>query len=98
MKPERSRILLIVGSNIVECYHTARAFGLDLTQVGQIRCVTKPLGLRGWSRGTPFIAGNRSSWPETLDIALYALTNGGHLRLANDKDLAAFTERLAHAG
>ncbi|MFC5760544.1 hypothetical protein [Rhizobium sp. GCM10022189] len=100
MKPERTRILLIVGSNIVECHRTARAFGLDLTKVGSMRTVTRPYALRSWSRGTPFIALNRDSWPETLDRALDALTRTGQLRIANEKDLEDLREEegLAHAG
>jgi len=93
MKPERIRILLIVGANIVECHHTARAFGLDLAKVGSMRTVTRPYALRSWSRGTPFIALNRASWPEALDQALDALTRCGQLRTANEKDLQELRER-----
>jgi hypothetical protein len=100
MRPERTRILLIVGANIVECYRTARVFRLDLSKVGQMRCVTRPLALRSWSRGTPFIALNRESWPEALDRTLDALTHSGQLRIASDRDLQDLREeeRLAHAG
>ncbi len=100
MKPERTRIVLIVGANIVECHHTARSFNLDLTKVGAMRCVTRPYALRSWSRGTPFIALNRASWPEALDQALDALTRCGQLRTANEKDLQDLREAegLSHAG
>jgi hypothetical protein len=100
MKPERTKILLIVGANIVECQHTARAFDLDLSKVGAMRCITRPYTLRGWSRGTPFIALNRATWPEALDLALTALTQCGQLRIANEKDLQELqvAEDYAHAG
>ncbi|WP_283196589.1 hypothetical protein [Rhizobium sp. BT04] len=98
MRPERKRILLIVAPDIVQCYRTAREFGLDLLQVGDMRCVTKPHLLRGWTRGTPFIALHRERWPEALDLALDALTRMGQLRIANDEDLQPFMGRIAHAG
>ncbi|MGO6707620.1 hypothetical protein [Rhizobium johnstonii] len=98
MKDARNRILIIVAPTIVECYRTAREFGLDLLQVGSMRCVTKPHHLRGWSRATPFIALHRERWPEDLDQALDALTRLGQLRIANDEDLGPFLERVSHAG
>jgi hypothetical protein len=93
MKPERTRILLIVAPSVVECHATAREFGLDLRQVGSMRCVTKALNLRGWSRATPFIALHRERWPAELDEALHAYTQLGDLRIANDKDLQPLRER-----
>ncbi|RFB95206.1 hypothetical protein B5K11_09645 [Rhizobium leguminosarum bv. trifolii] len=93
MKPERTRILLIVAPSIVECYRTAREFGLDLLQVGDMRCVTKPHLLRGWTRATPFIALHRERWPEDLDKALDALTRMGQLRIASNVDLDQFSEK-----
>lgn len=93
MRPERTRILLIVAPDIVQCYRTAREFGLDLLQVGDMRCVTKPHLLRGWTRATPFIALNRDRWPEELDMALAALTRTGQLRIATDRDLDQFSEK-----
>jgi hypothetical protein len=58
-----------------------------------MRCVTRPYALRSWSRGTPFIALNRESWPDALDKALDALTRNGQLRIANEKDLQELRER-----
>jgi hypothetical protein len=93
MKDARTRILLVVAPSIVECYHTAREFGLNLMHVGDMRCVTKAHHLRGWSRATPFIALHRERWPEDLDQALDALTRLGQLRIASDRDLAPLLER-----
>ncbi|NEK42853.1 hypothetical protein GR250_15645 [Rhizobium leguminosarum] len=98
MKDARTRILLIVAPSIVECYRTAREFGLDLSHVGSMRCVTKAHALRSWTRGTPFIALHRERWPEDLDLTLDTLMRCGQLRLANDEDLRPLTGRVAHAG
>lgn len=87
MRERRTRILLIVAPSITECYKTAKEFELDMLHVGEMRCISNPYHLRGWSRGTPFIALNRARWPEPLDMALHALTMTGQLRIANDRDL-----------
>ncbi|APO74249.1 hypothetical protein AM571_CH01414 [Rhizobium etli 8C-3] len=93
VKERSTRILLIVAPSKPECFSTAKAFELDMQHVGEMRFVSNPYHLRGWSRGTPFIALHRERWPENLDDALHALTVAGQLRIANEKDLKHLKER-----
>jgi len=88
MMKEKVKLLLIVAPTKLGCHATAKEFGLDFLKVDRMRFISNPYHLRGWSRGTPFIALNRSVWPELLDKALDALTMSGQLRIANDRDLA----------
>lgn len=87
-------LILIVAPSPIECVLTARAFGLDFCQVGRMRFVSRAHHLRGWSRGTPFLARERSRWNGegalALDKALDLLTRRGQLRPANDRDLTDF--------
>ncbi|WP_051776825.1 hypothetical protein [Pseudorhizobium pelagicum] len=85
---EQQRLLLVVAPNKMECHRTATDFNLDFLKVERMRFISDPYHLRGWSRGTPFIALHRDRWPEPLDQALHALTVMGQLRIANDQDLA----------
>lgn len=84
---EQPRLLLVVAPTKMECHRTAKEFGLDFLKVERMRFISDPYHLRGWSRGTPFIALHRNRWPEQLDQALHALTVKGQLRVANDRDL-----------
>lgn len=59
---------------------------------GRLATRTRAHQLRGWSRGTPFIAINRDTWgrdepARQLDMTLDDLVRQGHLRIANDRDL-----------
>lgn len=97
IRPDRKpRVLLIVAPTAQECFWTAEAFGLDRMKLGEARCITKPPLLRGWSRGTPFIARDKDRWStETgaqLARVLDAMMFDGRLRIANPKDLAEFQE------
>lgn len=89
-----TRLLLVIAPSLYECHHTVRAFGLDLARVGQMRFISKPYGLRSWSRGTPFIAQDRGRWPVDLDETLQALIVLGRLRIANEFDLAELLEDI----
>ncbi|MDO3434352.1 hypothetical protein QWJ46_16855 [Rhizobium sp. CBN3] len=93
MKQERTRILLVVAPSKFECFKTVEAFGLNMLHVGEMRFVCNPYHLRGWSRATPFIALHRERWPEALDKVLDALTIGGQLRIASDRDLDHLREK-----
>lgn len=89
---EPPRLLLVVAPSKMECHRTAQEFGLDFSKVEQMRFISDPYHLRGWSRGTPFIALRRDRWPEKLDQVLHALTVMGQLRVANEGDLDALRE------
>ncbi|MBO0142279.1 hypothetical protein JZX87_14020 [Agrobacterium sp. Ap1] len=92
MMKEKVKLLLIVAPTKLECHATAKEFSLDFLKVDRMRFISNPYHLRGWSRGTPFIALNRSVWPELLDKALDALTMSGQLRIANDRDLSELVD------
>jgi hypothetical protein len=85
---DKVKILLVVAPNKMECHATAKAFDLDFLKAEGLRFISHPYHLRGWSRGTPFIAQNRFRWPEDFDQVLQVLTMQGQLRIANDLDLA----------
>ncbi len=94
MKSERPKILLIIAPSLFECYHTARAHGLEPGRIQNFRNITKALDLRGVRPGTPFISNNRDSWPAThagfdLDRALETLQRTGRVRIAQPDDLEA---------
>lgn len=89
---DRLRLLLVVAPSKLECHRTAKEFRLDFLKVERMRFISDPYHLRGWSRGTPFIALHRDRWPEKLDQALHALTVMGQLRIANDRDLDELRE------
>lgn len=91
---KRVKILLIVAPSKMECYATAKAFGLDLLKVEHMRFISNPYHLRGWSRGTPFITKDRARFPADLDQVLQALTMSGQLRMANDRDLAELRDEI----
>lgn len=85
---EKSKLLLIIAPTALLCHATAKEFGLDFGKSERMRFISNPYHLRGWSRGTPFIAQDRFRWPEDLDLVLHALTAKGQLRIANERDLA----------
>ncbi|MEH6691305.1 MAG: hypothetical protein V7774_08995 [Pseudorhizobium pelagicum] len=89
---DRPCLLLVVAPSKLECHRTAKQFRLDFRKVERMRFISDPYHLRGWSRGTPFIALHRDRWPEQLDQALHALTMMGQLRIANDCDLDELRE------
>jgi len=69
---------------------TLEAFGLDPSREG-LRYIDKAHSLRGWSRGTAYLAMNSGTWSTDrgieLDRVLTALTRNGQLRIANERDL-----------
>lgn len=99
MRPEDTCLLLIVAPQPMECHATAKAFGLDFLQVARMRFIYRPHSLRGWRRGTPFVARERTAWStdngRALDMMLDLLTRTGQLRPANSEDLAEFFMREA---
>lgn len=93
MRDRAARILLVVAPSQIECFRTVQHFDIDLTvHAGELRYISRPYSLIGWSRGTPFITRDRDHWStETgiaLDQALWALTRSGQLRIAGERDLA----------
>ncbi|KQV27584.1 hypothetical protein ASC97_04180 [Rhizobium sp. Root1203] len=98
MKDCKTRVVLVVAPSVMERHRTLRAFGLDPSRDG-IRYVEKAYGLRGWSRGTPYLALHTENWSTiegiALDQALGALTRSGQLRIANEKDLAQLKESVS---
>lgn len=105
MKDRRSRILLVVAPSNMECYRTVQHFGIDLNQhAADLRFISRPYSLIGWSRGTPFITFDRQHWSSdagiTLDKLLWVFTQSGQLRIAGERDLAPMTthpSQCAHA-
>ncbi|NVP56068.1 hypothetical protein [Mycoplana rhizolycopersici] len=92
MRDRPQRILLIVAPTIFECRRAIESFGLDLGHLDRMRSVTRAHHLRGWSRGTPFIAINRETWSRDqqawdLDRTLDACIVAGRLRIASERDL-----------
>lgn len=85
---DKSRILLVIAPSFNECRRTAIEFDLDFAKVEHMRFLHRVPQLRGWTRGTPFIALRRDRWPEALDNTLHAMQVKGQLRIATDKDLA----------
>ncbi len=98
-RKERTRLLLVVAPTKIECHRTAVEFGLDFLKVDRMRFISNAYHLRGWSRGTAFIAhaDQRSRWPEALDLALTALTLSGQLRIAGERDLAELRDEIGGA-
>jgi hypothetical protein len=98
MKDRKTRVVLVVAPSVMERHRTLRAFGLDPRRDG-IRYVDKAYGLRGWSRGTAYLALHPENWSTlegiALDQALGALTRSGQLRIANEKDLIQLKEGAA---
>ncbi|NGO64218.1 hypothetical protein G6N76_11065 [Rhizobium daejeonense] len=85
---DKSRILLVIAPSFNECRRTAMEFDLDFDKVERMRFLHRVPQLRGWTRGTPFIALRRDHWPEALDSTLHAMQVKGQLRIATDRDLA----------
>jgi len=86
------RILLVVAPNLMACIKTAKEFGIEPGLSDGLRTVSQAYKLRGWSRGTPFIAQDRANWAATrqgkeLDMVLDIYVQQGRLRIANEKDL-----------
>lgn len=97
---ERPRILLVVAPSRPECLRTAEAFGIDVeAHANQVRLICTLQGLLGWHEGTAFISLGRMFWPlpgrHPLYLALTSLERCGHLRAADERDLAPL--RAAHA-
>lgn len=93
MKDRAPRILLVVAPTSMECYRTVQHFGLDLDQhAAEMRFISRPYSLIGWSRGTPFITSDRQHWSSdtgvALDKLLWTFTRSGQLRIAGERDLA----------
>ncbi|MHA4733265.1 hypothetical protein [Ensifer adhaerens] len=93
MKDRASRILLVVAPTSMECYRTVQHFGLDLDQhAAEMRFISRPYSLIGWSRSTPFITFDRQHWSSdagvALDKLLWTFTQSGQLRIAGERDLA----------
>lgn len=88
------RIVLVIAPTLYECRKTLDAFGIPLSNIDEIRSVTKAHHLRGWSRGTPFIAlSERDSWFATqsgreLSMVVDAFLLSGRLRIASDAELS----------
>lgn len=91
-KPQR--VLLVIAPTLYQCVKTAKDFGIEPGLSETLRTVSTAYKLRGWSRGTPFIAQDRANWPATLagrdlDIVLDVYVRQGRLRIANQRDLKA---------
>lgn len=89
----KERPLLIIAPSLYECWHAAREHGLSPPAIENFRTVTRALGLRGISPGSPYILINRESWGATregfdLDLALSALERLGRVRPAGPDDIA----------
>ena len=95
MRPKRStRMLYIIGPTTIDCYHAAKAFGLEPPYIENFRMIKSAEALRGTTPGTPFIAVHRDTWlatrqGEQLDLALSLMQRQGRLRIANEADLKA---------
>lgn len=99
MKDRAPRILLVVAPTQMECFRTVQHFGIDLDRhAAEMRFISRPYSLVGWSRGTPFITFDRQHWSTdigiALDQALWAFTQSGQLRIAGERDFAAMTISL----
>lgn len=90
MREKTAKVVLIVGPTVSERAATLKAFGLDPSRDG-LRYIDKAYSLRGWSRGTAYLAMNSGTWSTDrgieLDRVLTALTRSGQLRIANERDL-----------
>lgn len=91
MREKDTRVVLIVAPDVLQRAATLEAFGLDAAKDG-LRYIDKAYSLRGWSRGTAYLAIQPECWSSPkgieLDQVLTALTRNGHLRIANERDLA----------
>ncbi len=101
MREKTPKILLVVAPTIVEAHRAALDHGIEpLACRGLLRTVTQAHRLRGWSHGTPVIAGDRASWGRSaetlaLETALFAYLRTGRLRLAGDADLRELRGEMA---
>ncbi|WP_421358153.1 hypothetical protein [Agrobacterium rosae] len=91
-RERKSKILLVVAPSLYQCRKTLDAFGIPVSRISDIRSVTKALQLRGWSRGTPFIATVRDQWFASqqgaeLSMALDAMMLDGRLRVASQIEI-----------
>lgn len=91
MREKNTRVVLIVAPDVLQRAETLRTFGLDPARDG-LRYIDKAYSLRGWSRGTAYLAIRPGQWSTPrgieLDQVLTALTRSGQLRIANERDLA----------
>ena len=55
MKSERPKILLIIAPSLFECYHAARAHGLEPGRMQNFRNITKATDLRGVRKNDAFV-------------------------------------------
>jgi len=88
------RTLLIIAPTLYQCCKTAEHWGFTLGQIDNFRNVTRAIGLRGVSAGTPFLTFGREHWCDhphgfNLDQAVETLQRIGKLRIAQDDDIAA---------
>lgn len=89
----KERPLLIIAPSLFECWHAAKVHGLVPPAIENFRNVTRAIGLRGVTPGSPYILVNRDSWGATregfeLDQALSALERLGRVRPAGPDDIA----------
>lgn len=89
----KDRPLLIIAPSLFECWHAAMEHGLTPPAIENFRNVTRAIGLRSVTPGTPYILINRDSWGATregfeLDQALSALERLGRVRPAGPDDIA----------
>lgn len=89
----RERPLLIIAPSLFECWHAAMEHGLTPPAIENFRNITRAIGLRGVTPGSPYILINRPSWGATregfdLDQALSALERLGRVRPAGPDDIA----------
>ncbi|MFK0330686.1 hypothetical protein ACIQUB_06140 [Rhizobium sp. NPDC090275] len=98
MRERNTRVVLIVAPDVLQRAETLRAFDLDASKDG-LRFIDKAYSLRGWSRGTAYLAIQPGRWSTPrgveLDQALTALTRSGQLRIANERDLASLRKGSA---
>lgn len=95
MRETDCRIILVVGPFMSACHAAAIHHGLTpAVHAGNLRCVTKPYGLVGWSRNTPVITPPTEVWDrvsigrelaDVLDVGLRT----GQFRIAQEADIAA---------
>ena len=91
--PAAEPVLLVVAPSMFLAHKVAQQWGIDPVLACGLRTVTKPQMLRGWSRGTPFIAAFREEWGgisengKLLDMVLDLRQRQGAVRMAQDDDL-----------
>lgn len=90
--PVADKPLLVIAPTMLMTHQVAQRFGLDPVLCKGLRAIHKPELLRGWSKGTPFIAAFRDDWPlhergRELSALVDIRISDGTLRIAQDDDL-----------